>query len=277
MFDIAVNITDKNFKDLDILIENSHNNDVKPIFISNNVKSSEITLKLAEKYDTFCYVGVHPLDANYDEDLSVIDFIRYHPRVIAIGECGLDYFRTTNVDKIKIQRDIFERQLKMKHQTYFLHCRNAHDDFISLIREYQVNGVVHSFTGTVDQMTECIEAGLFIGLNGCSLRDNVELARIVPLDKLLVGTDSPYCKIKKNNPHYDFVRTYFNDEKKHVNEPRHIHQIIEIISGLRKISKNNLINILNLILKSCLNETKGIYRSYKQIFRHWSLNFNIKY
>lgn len=253
VFDIAVNITDKNIKDPDLLIKNSSINNITPIFVASNVASSRKVLELAEKYNTHCYVGVHPLDAMPTEDLSVIENIRNHGRVLAIGECGLDYFRVRDADQRKTQRDVFEKQLKLCHRAYFLHCRDAHDDFIAMIRKYRVKGVVHSFTGSVEQMAECVNEGLYIGLNGCSLRDNAALARSVPLDRLLAGTDSPYCKIKRNNPHYGFVKTSFIDEKKHFNEPRHLHQVIEVIAGIRGIEKEMLVEILDLNFKKLFN------------------------
>lgn len=250
IYDIAVNITDKNFKDKELIIEKSIKNGIIPIFVGSDVENSKIVLEMAKKYNTYCYTGIHPLDSLLNQDISIINQLRNDKYVLALGECGLDYNREKDENNRKIQIKIFEEQLKLKNDRYFLHCRDSHSDFIELIKKYKVEGVVHSFTGSVDEMMDCVENNLYIGLNGCSLRDNIKLVEEVPLNRLLLGTDSPYCKIKKSNIYYDFIETRFDDDLKHVNEPRHMHQLIEIVSKIRNLPKNDLISILNTNFKN---------------------------
>jgi TatD DNase family protein len=125
--------------------------------------------------------------------------------VVAIGECGLDYDRLSFCQK-ETQIEAFKLHFELARQTklpMFLHCRAAASDLIPLLRENRSSmirgGVVHSFDGTLHEaLTFTEELGLYIGLNGCSLRTEESLAVVkeLPLDRILLETDAPWCDIR---------------------------------------------------------------------------------
>ncbi|KEI39455.1 uncharacterized protein L969DRAFT_17377 [Mixia osmundae IAM 14324] len=126
-------------------------------------------------------------------------------RVAAVGECGLDYDRLEHAERAA-QLDMFPRHFALAREfklPLFLHSRTseAHVDFVRILNQsgdaHQLPGVVHSFTGTVAEAKELIDLGLYIGVNGCSLKtaENLEVVKSLPLDKLLLETDAPWCSI----------------------------------------------------------------------------------
>lgn len=133
-------------------------------------------------------------------------------KVAAVGECGLDYDRL-HFSSADTQKAAFEAQLRLAARVQlplFLHSRAAHKDFVSAIRphlpllETAVGGpvgVVHSFDGSVEEMDELLGLGLYIGLNGCSLKteENLQVARAVPLDRLMLETDAPWCELRPSH------------------------------------------------------------------------------
>jgi TatD DNase family protein len=96
----------------------------------------------------------------------------------------------------------------------YLHSRSTEGDFVRIIRENRSRfsgGVVHSFTGTEEELNAFVELDLYIGINGCSLKtqENLEVAKKVPLDKLMIETDCPYCDIRNSHASSKFVKTKF--------------------------------------------------------------------
>lgn len=133
--------------------------------------------------------------------------------LVAFGEFGLDYDRLHYCSK-KVQLHSFAVQLKLavslKPQLpLFLHSRAAHKDFVSLLKStfgetlerLQRGGVVHSFTGTVEEAEELADLGLYIGVNGCSLKtaENCAVVKAIPLDRLMLETDGPWCEIRPSH------------------------------------------------------------------------------
>jgi TatD DNase family protein len=151
----------------------------------------------------FATAGVHPHHASdYDETTdTLLRGLSRYPEVVAVGECGLDYFR--NFSPVTAQRSAFERQLDIAAESgkpVFLHQRDAHDDFVSILgaRLAEISGgVAHCFTGNKDQLREYLDMGLYIGITGwiCDERRGHELRAAVeylPLDRVLIETDAPY-------------------------------------------------------------------------------------
>jgi TatD DNase family protein len=216
-------------------------------------------------------VGIHPtrcLEFEKDVD-SVINKLEELIRdgisdgtVVAIGECGLDYDRLHFCPK-DVQLIGFEAQLKMAlHYSLplFLHNRNTGGDFYRVISQYSdkiVGGVVHSFTGTIEEMQELVRLNLFIGINGCSMKteENLEVIKEIPLNHLLVETDSPWCSIKPTHASYKYVTTTFPTMKKEKyqegklvkdrSEPCQLVQILEVIAKLREIDVVDLAEIVS--------------------------------
>ncbi|KAI4599263.1 hypothetical protein KJ359_002222 [Pestalotiopsis sp. 9143b] len=139
--------------------------------------------------------------------------------LIAFGEFGLDYDRLHYCSK-KIQLHSFAAQLDLVLETrpqlpLFLHSRAAHRDFVDLLKakfgdgleRLERGGVVHSFTGTVDEMRELMDLGLYIGTNGCSFKtaDNCAVVREIHLDRLMLETDGPWCEVRPSHEGYKYL------------------------------------------------------------------------
>ena len=179
-----------------------------------------IELARAHPRALFATCGVHPhhaADLNKDT-LPAIQALAREPEVRAVGECGLDYFR--DFSPRDLQRRAFAWQLELARTTgkpVFLHQRDAHDDFIAMLKEHRVtHGVAHCFTAGEKERDAYLELGLHIGITGwinderrgVHLRDVV---RGIPADRLMVETDAPYLlprdirpapKSRRNEPHY---------------------------------------------------------------------------
>ncbi|KAK1985188.1 TatD family hydrolase [Colletotrichum cereale] len=136
--------------------------------------------------------------------------------LVAFGEFGLDYDRLHYCSKT-IQLHSFAAQLDLVLETkpqlpLFLHSRAAHDDFVRLLKEkfggrlekLEKGGVVHSFTGTIEEARELMDLGLYIGINGCSFKteENCEVVRQIALDRMMIETDGPWCEIRPS--HFGF-------------------------------------------------------------------------
>ena len=145
-------------------------------------------------------VGIHPECVNDtpDEALNEVGTLLDAPKVVAVGEIGLDYHFEDNAPR-EVQREWFAKQLALANRRGFpviVHDRDAHGDTMELLCKYRPKGVVHCFSGSVEMMREVVRLGMYIGLGGAvtfkNARVPVEVAAAVPLDHLLLETDAPY-------------------------------------------------------------------------------------
>ncbi len=145
-------------------------------------------------------VGIHPECVNDtpDEALNAVGTLLDAPKVVAVGEIGLDYHFEDNAPR-EVQREWFAKQLALANRRGFpviVHDRDAHGDTMELLCKYRPKGVVHCFSGSVEMMREVVRLGMYIGLGGAvtfkNARVPVEVAAAVPLDHLLLETDAPY-------------------------------------------------------------------------------------
>jgi len=178
--------------------------------------------------------------------------------VVAVGECGLDYDRETFCVR-EVQKKWFVRHFALAERVglpLFLHNRNTGGDFAKLLREHAASFagtgcVVHSFTGSVAELEDLLDVApnVYVGLNGCSLKteENLEAARRVPLERLLVETDAPWCEIKGSHASKPLVKTAFQavDKKKKARgdgklvkgrcEPAQIVQVVQVIADIKGV------------------------------------------
>jgi len=145
--------------------------------------------------------------------------------------------------------------LAEKHKLpMYLHSRNTGDDFYNIVKENRhkfSTGVVHSFTGTIEEMNKLLDLGLYIGINGCSMKteDLCEMVKAVPMERMMVETDCPYCDIRNTHAGAQYIKTKFpriakekfkGDEEFTIvrdrNEPCTIVQVVEVIAALKGIS-----------------------------------------
>ena len=176
------------------------------VAVGTTLDTSRRAVQLAREHTIVrAAVGIHP---NYAaqaaaEDWQAITDLAREPEVMAIGETGLDRFR--NDTPFDVQRDYFERHLRLsgeRRMPVIIHCREAEADVLSsldrIVGSGPARGVMHSFTGTAATAARCLEIGLFISFAGQVTFTNRkfdvlrEIARIVPADRVLLETDSPY-------------------------------------------------------------------------------------
>jgi TatD DNase family protein len=197
--------------------------------IGTHRETSRKAVELAENasHGVYAVVGLHPLSVNtkYDEEDKTTEFLgedfdsEYYaqlvrrPKVIGIGECGLDYFRENSEEGKVRQRDAFQRQIELSLESglpLMLHVRNAYEDVIDVLKKYPgVYGNCHFFAGTIAHAQELLDLGFTLSFTGVITfaKQYEELVKYVPADRLLSETDSPYVapvpyRGKRNEPLY---------------------------------------------------------------------------
>ncbi|CAA9997699.1 unnamed protein product [Nesidiocoris tenuis] len=246
--------------DLDRVLLRSWDSGIEKIIITGaSLTASKFAIEMANTdEEVYCTVGCHPTHASEFEDESLNkgspddylnaleSLIVSNPeKVVALGECGLDYDRLQFCPK-ETQLKYFKKQLELAQKLkipVFLHCRAAFDDFYRLVTEYPVSGVVHSFDGTLENAKSFIDLGLDIGINGCSLKteQNLSVVKEIPSKSLHLETDCPYCDIRPTHAGFKHVKTKFETSKKWRpnallkgrNEPCTIAQVLEVMAAIR--------------------------------------------
>ncbi|WP_108653070.1 3'-5' ssDNA/RNA exonuclease TatD [Dongshaea marina] len=247
MFDIGVNLTSSQFAhDAPEVVARAKQARVTGlILIGSDIPDSEQALALANQWPDYCFAtaGIHPHHAK-DADNSSLERLEEllsdrNRALVALGECGLDFNR--NFSPPADQERIFSQQLelaaKLKRPIY-MHCRDAHKHFIELLRPWvgKIPGMLlHCFTGNREELEECLELGLMIGITGwvCDERRGQELRQLVPLipdERLLIETDAPYLLPRDLSP----------KPKSRRNEPCYLSHILEVVALLRQQSPEQL-------------------------------------
>lgn len=204
LFDSHAHLNDEQFDDdRDEVIRRAREQGVSRILnIGFNRETIQSTLALAERYDfIYAAVGWHPHDAAAmtDADLKWLRSLTEHPKVVALGEMGLDYYR--NHSPRAVQEEVFRRQIRLAREVglpIIIHNREADDDVLRVLREEgaaEVGGVMHCFGGDWEMAQRCLEMNFLIGLGGPVTFKNArlpkEIAVRIPLDRLLIETDAP--------------------------------------------------------------------------------------
>lgn len=168
---------------------------------ATDAESSKAAVTLAERYPSlYAAVGYHPecAAAADEEGFAVIERLLSHPKVVAVGEIGLDYHYDDGAPP-DIQKAVFSRLLALANDhglPVVVHDRDAHEDTLQLLKIYKPRGVVHCFSGSVEMAREIVKLGMYIGIGGVvtfkNARKLVEVARELPLNRLLLETDAPY-------------------------------------------------------------------------------------
>ncbi|HEX6396190.1 MAG TPA: TatD family hydrolase [Steroidobacteraceae bacterium] len=226
LIDIGVNLAHDSFDaDRDAVMQRAQDAGVSQMIVtgaSEDGTSKAIDLARAHPGRLFATAGVHPhhaADLTVDA-LSRLQELAQDPAVVSVGECGLDYFR--DFSPRDLQRRAFGWQLEIAVATrkpVFLHQRDAHDDFLAILRDYApklAGGVAHCFTAGARERDAYLELGLHIGITGwiCDERRGLHLREVVkaiPAERLLLETDAPYLlprdlkpapKSRRNEPQY---------------------------------------------------------------------------
>jgi TatD DNase family protein len=228
-------------------------------------------IALAEKYDdVYATIGLHPIhtDKSYHDeqeigeggaaftsrgevfDMSVYEAMARHPKVIAIGECGLDYFRCDESTKTK-QKDAFVQQIELANKVgkpLMLHIRpsdkkssDAYDDALELIKSYaRVAGDAHFFVGNWETAKKFLDLGFSFSFNGVLTftHDYDEVVKNIPLDKILSETDAPYL-----------APVPFRGKR---NEPMHVTEVVRAIARIKEMPEGE-------VAEQILQNTKRVF------------------
>lgn len=241
LIDVGANLTHDSFRDdLPGVLDRAARCGVRRLVVTGTnlaVSRSALELSMTRPGVLWATAGVHPHAADgYDDaaELGLRDLLR-HPLVVAAGECGLDYNR--DYSPRETQRAAFARQVELAvdcGRPLFLHQRDAHQDFLAILREQGARlpaGVAHCFTNGPDEMQDYLDLGLHIGITGwiCDERRASELrlaVRSLPLDRMLVETDCPYL----------LPRTLQPPPRNRRNEPAMLPEVVRVLADILDVS-----------------------------------------
>ena len=211
-----------------------------------DAKSNKEVIELLGKYSwMYGAIGIHPesADTYTEEDLKYVEEHINDPKVVAIGEIGLDYYWTKETrDK---QKELFEYQLALAERVnkpVIIHSREATQDTIDILKKYKVKGVIHSFSGSYETACIYIKMGYLLGINGvitfknCNLKDVVEK---LDLENIVLETDSPYL-----------TPVPYRGKR---NDPSHVWEIAEYIANLKGVSIEELSKETNANIARCFD------------------------
>lgn len=244
LIDSHVHLDDRRFdNDRDRIIKGLKDDGIELVLnIGADLQTSIASVSLAEKYDNvYAVVGVHPHSAKEVDDstLEILKSFATRDKVVAIGEIGLD-FHYDNSPR-DVQKKWFREQLELAKEVdlpVVIHSRSATQDTFNIIKEAQdgkLRGVLHCYSDSLEMAMEYIKLGFYISLAGPVTFNNArvpkEVAKAVPLDRLLIETDSPYLTPTPNRGKR--------------NEPAYVRYVAAEIAELRGISFDELIKATN--------------------------------
>lgn len=227
-------------KDRDEMIKRALKQGVFMICVGTDLETSKQGIELAERYKSiWATAGAHP---NETGNFNIKDYenIIADNKVVAIGEVGLDYYRTTDKEKQKIQKEKFIQFLNLAarhNKPVIIHCRDAqkgseglaHRDAIEILKGYKLSGVAHSFTGTKEEAKAYVDLDFYLGFNGIiTFTDQYdEVIGKTSLDKILLETDAPYL-----------TPVPYRGQR---NEPTYVIEVAKKIAGIKNESLEKVI------------------------------------
>jgi TatD DNase family protein len=245
LVDIGINLAHDSFDaDREAMIERAERAGVRHFLITgSSVASTRTAIDLVRAHPNRyrATAGVHPHHATDLDDAAVhaLTDLAKSPEIVAVGECGLDYFR--NFSPHADQLAAFRRQLELAAEIgkpVFLHQRDAHEDFVAVLREFRprlAGGVAHCFTAGLDEARAYLDLDLYIGITGwiCDERRGAhlrEVVRHIPAERLLIETDAPYLLPRDLKPM----------PRNRRNEPLYLPHILNVIAQARGESADTL-------------------------------------
>lgn len=243
MFDIGPNLCSKQFDhDVEKVLYDAKKEEVNHMLLTSTdhfsfLKNIDIIKQYHDIVNMKTTYGLHPHNAkHYINFFKSFDKHVIHSEVKAIGEFGLDYFRniSSREEQIIAMNLFLEKAAKHPHLPLFLHEREAFNDFYDLIKNTKSKGVVHCFTGSLNNVKKYLDLGLFIGITGWisdSRRndDLINAVKYIPLDRLMIETDAPYLAPK------NIIKNIRR------NEPKYLSHVAISIAELKKVSTTTII------------------------------------
>lgn len=236
--------------DIDGIIRRARENNVKNFILSCcDLKSIKEGLEITKKYDCiYLTIGLHPDEINdySDNTMSYLEeLILSNPKIIGIGEIGLDYFH--NKENKKAQIELFKSQLELAKKLdmpVVIHSRDATNDTIKILNEYKLKTTIHCFTGSLETAKLYIKEGYLLGIGGVSTFKNTNLKdtlKSIPLENIVFETDSPYLSPE---PY-----------REKPNEPKNISVICDNLCLIKNISREYVIK----------TTTNNVLKQYKRL------------
>lgn len=204
--------------------------------------SSQKAIELAEKFEeVYAVVGIHPSDVfkSQESDFLAIEELLKHPKVVALGEIGLDYYWHKESMEHEVQKKYFIKQIEIANKMKMpvvIHMRDASQDTLEILRKYPVKrgGVMHCFSSSLEMAREFIKLDFYIGLGGPLTFKNAKepkrVAKEIPLEKIVIETDSPYLA-----PHP------FRGKQ---NESSYLPLVLEELASIKEMEKEKVADIL---------------------------------
>ena len=239
MIDSHAHLDEERFdEDRDELIKSLKENAISYVINpSSDMETSRRVVELSNKYDNiFAAVGIHPHDAEgfKEEDLDELRELSKDERVVAIGEIGLDYYYDNSPRDI--QKEVFRKQLELSHELdlpVIIHTRDAMGDTYDILKEFEslVRGVMHCYTGSIEMAEKFMKLGFYISIAGPVTFKNAvnvrEMAKQIPLERLLIETDSPYLAPVPNRGKR--------------NDPTNVRYVADMLANLKEIQIDKII------------------------------------
>lgn len=239
IIDSHAHLDDEQFNyDREAVIENLRENEVAYyINPGSDIESSKKSLELSKKYDfIFSAVGIHPHEAeHFNKDiLNELRSLIENEKIVAIGEIGLDYYYDHS--PVEKQKEVFRKQMELAKEydlPVIIHCRDAYGDTFDILNEFkgEVIGVMHCYSGSIEMAERYMSLGYYISFAGPVTFKNAknvkETATKIPLNRLLIETDSPYLTPTPNRGKR--------------NEPKYVKYVAETIADLKLISTDEVI------------------------------------
>ncbi len=233
--DTHCHIYQEYYDNIDEIYNNAINNNVNRFIVCGCSKKDNDEVLAIKRNDVYKVIGFHPDQASIYQDSDIEELRQYKNQIIAIGEIGLDYYY--GKDDIDKQKELFRKQLKLAEELNLpvvIHSRDAVMDTMNILKEYDVQGVIHSFSGSLEVAKEYIKMGFILGINGVITFKNCNLKEVIKeigVDHIIFETDSPYL-----------TPVPYRGEK---NEPAHIYDIAKFVSELCNIDMKKLSEITN--------------------------------
>ncbi|MFH1171149.1 MAG: TatD family hydrolase [bacterium] len=230
--------------DRDAVIERCRSRGMTCVVVGNRLEDSQSAVTLAETHEgLFACVGLHPMFVTDEEwDQEAFTKLLQHPRVVGVGEVGLDYYRLWADSKEeelaakKTQKDLFLKQIALarKHKKpVVIHCRDAYDDLMRIVKNVRdVPMMIHTFLGDANAARAFLDLGIVLSFSGIVTFEDeepvVEAVKIVPLKQMMIETDSPHL-----------APVPFRGQR---NEPIHVEEVARKIAEIKNVSVDEVIN-----------------------------------
>ncbi len=235
--DTHCHLFEEYYPDIEKIIRAAYAWGVKKLIVAaTDIKTCMEVLNLSEHYENvYICLGIHPESSNDDFDAlrALVMAHKDNPKLVGIGEIGLDYYYTKETREE--QKELFWKQLQLAEELNLpvvVHSREATLDTLEILKKFHGSGIIHCFTGSLETANEYIKLGFYLGVGGVMTFKNAKLKDIIkqiPLNKIVLETDSPYLTPEPF--------------RKNQNEPKYILEIAKYLAALKEVDLEDVSKI----------------------------------